>query len=276
MTDIHHPTAVIHPASRIGSGVTVGPYAIIEDGVELGDGVIIGSHAIVRAGSVLGEGCVIDSQAVIGGLPQDLRFDPRTPSGVRLGKRVRVREGVTINRATQEGVFTEVGDEVFLMAYAHVAHDCVVGDHAILANNVMLAGFVTIGAHAFLGGGAAFHQHVRIGESVMVSGMSRCANDVGPFCMVAERDDLIGLNLVGLKRRGLSRESIKAIKLAFSKLFREPGNLRKRATELMQTPLSEVEEARRFLAFFETGKRGFARPSRYESISPEEGDESGA
>ena len=264
MSDRIHPTAVIHAGACLHASVWVGPYAVIEDGVELGEHTVIGALAIVRRGTVIGRNCQIDSHAVVGGLPQDVHFDPRTPSGVRLGDRVVVREGVTIHRATREGACTEVGDGVFLMANCHIAHDCTVGEHAIIANNVMLAGFVTIGPHAFLGGGAALHQHIRIGESAMISGLSRISRDVPPFSMLAERDELIGLNLVGLKRRGFSRETIQAIKAAYRGVCGEPGNLRERAAayRLRRSAVDEAEA--RFLEFFVGGKRGFVQPSRKE------------
>jgi UDP-N-acetylglucosamine acyltransferase len=262
MSESIHPTAVVHRATRIPESVVIGPYVVVEDGVELGEGCLVGAHAILRSGTVMGARCRIDSHAVIGGLPQDVRFDPRTPSGVRLGDEVVVREGVTVNRATQAGVFTEVESGVFIMAYAHVAHDCRVGAHAIVANNVMLAGFVEIGAHAFLGGGAAFHQYVRVGESAMVGGLGRVSRDVPPFTMTAERDELIGLNLVGLKRRGLTRESIKALKAAYRAVCAEPGNFRARAAGRMAARAEPEEAARRFLEFFSRGRRGFVQPVR--------------
>jgi UDP-N-acetylglucosamine acyltransferase len=262
MSDRIHATAVIHSATRLDPSVTVGPYAVIEDGVELGENTVIEAHAIVRSGTVTGPRCQIGNHAVVGGLPQDLHFDPRTPSGVRLGAGVVVREGVTIHRATREGVFTEVGEEVFLMANSHVGHDCTIGAHAIIANNVMLAGFVTIGAHAFLGGGAALHQFIRIGESAMVSGLSRISRDVPPFSMMAERDDLIGLNLVGLKRRGFSRETIKAIKAAYRAVCGEPGNFRERAATYRAQRETPEPAEERFLEFFAGGKRGFIQPAR--------------
>lgn len=264
MSDRIHPTALVHDTTQVPDSVRIGPYAVIEEGVELGENCVIGAHAIVRMGTVTGRQCQIDSHAVVGGLPQDLHFDPRTLSGVRLGDGVVVREGVTIHRATREGAFTEVGDEVFLMANGHIAHDCVVGAHAIIANNVMLAGFVTIGAYAFLGGGAALHQFARIGESAMISGLSRISRDVPPFSMMAERDELIGLNLVGLKRRGFSRETIQAIKAAYRHVCGLPGNMRERAASFAATrPDLDAAEAR-FLEFFAGGKRGFVQPSRRE------------
>jgi UDP-N-acetylglucosamine acyltransferase len=256
-----HPTAVIHNATRLAPTVSVGPYAVIEDGVELGEGTVVRAHAVIRSGTITGAHCVIDSHAVVGGLPQDIRFDPKTPSGVRLGDGVQLREGVTVHRATREGVFTEVGAGAFLMANAHVGHDCIVGANAILANNVMLGGFVSVGASAFLGGAAAIHQHVRIGESAMIGGVARCSQDVAPFVMMAERDEVSGLNLVGLKRRGFSRETIRGLKRAFHGVFDGGGNPRKRAAALLEEAWSEEEAvAVQFLQFFLEGKRGFARP----------------
>ena len=265
-----HPTAVIHAAAQVPESVVIGPYAVIEEGVAFGEHCVIGAHAVVRSGTVMGARCRIDTHAVIGGLPQDLRFDPRTPSGVRLGDEVVVREGVTLHRASREGAFTEVGAGAFLMAYAHVAHDCRVGAQAVIANNVMLAGFVAIGAHAFLGGGAAFHQHVRVGESAMISGISRISRDVPPFAMVAERDELIGLNLVGLKRRGFSRETIRAIKAAYRAVCGEPGNFRARAADCLAARDVPDPATGRFLEFFAGGRRGFVQPSRKAGSGDEE------
>lgn len=255
-----HPTAIVDPGASLGADVAIGPYAIVGAGVEIGAGTVLAAHAVVRQGTILGERCLVDSHAVLGGDPQDLRFDTRMRSGVRLGDDVVVREGVTIHRATREGAFTEIGAGTLLMAYAHAAHDCVVGHHAIVANNVLLGGFVEIGPYAFLGGGAAFHQHLRVGESAMCGGIARCSQDVPPFSMVAERDELVGLNLVGLRRRGFSREAIASIKRAFTELYRGGGNLRERAVRMLDSPSMAGEEARRFLNFFTEGERGFARP----------------
>ncbi len=255
-----HPTAVVHRATRIHESVTIGPYAVIEDGVELGNGVTVAAHAIVRAGSVLGEHCHVDSQAVIGGLPQDLRFDARTPSGVRLGPRVQVREGATIHRATEEGRFTEVGEGVFLMANAHVGHDSRVGRHAVLANNVMLGGFVAVGEHAFLGGAVGIHQHVRIGESSMIGGGARITRDVPPFTLSAERNELSGLNLIGLRRRQFTPEAIRALKLAYRFVCGDGGSMRSRATLYAEEPRELDAAVVRFLEFFASGQRGFIQP----------------
>jgi UDP-N-acetylglucosamine acyltransferase len=200
--------------------------------------------------------------AVVGGDPQDLRFDPATVSGVRVGARTVVRESVTLSRATRPGGFTEIGADCFLMACCHVAHDCRLGHHVVLANGVLLAGHVSIGDNAFLGGAALVHQFVRIGESTMISGATRAAQDIPPFALAAERNEVIGLNLIGLKRRGFSRDAIREIKDAFRAVYLTPGNIRVAAQTALDGGAFETAEARQFLTFFTEGKRGFARARR--------------
>ena len=258
-----HATAVVHHAVRMGGRVVIGPYAVVEDGVDLGDGVVLAAHAVVRSGTVLGAGTSVGEHAVIGGWPQDLKFDPRTPSGVQVGVGVTLREGVTVNRATSEGAFTEIGDGAFLMAGAHVGHDCVLGSNVILANNVMVAGLVRIGDYVFVGGGAAFHQGARVGEGAMVSGLSRMSRDVPPFTMVAERDEVVGLNLVGMRRRGFVRDAVREIKEAYRRVYGGAGSRRARAAEALDARPWLSAEARGFLEFFAEGKRGFVQPRKH-------------
>ena len=256
-----HPTAVIHKATRIPDDVTVGAYAVIEDGVEIGSGCVIREHAIIRSGTILGDNCIVDSQCVLGGLPQDLAFNPATPSGVRIGNNATFREGVTINRATDEGKFTEIGDHAFFMANSHAGHDCQVGHHVIVANAVLLAGKVTVGDHVFIGGAAGVHQFCRIGESAMISGLSRVSQDAPPFCIYAERNELIGLNLIGLKRRGFSREAIKELKALYQLILIEGGRPRAQAEEALKDERAQTEQGRQFLEFMaERTSRGVARP----------------
>jgi len=256
-----HPTAVIHEATRIPGDVIVGAYAVIEDGVEIGSGSIVREHAIIRTGTILGRGCVVDVGTVLGGLPQDLGFNPATPSGVRVGDNVTFRENVTVNRATAEGRFTEIGDNTFLMANSHVGHDCAVGDNVILANNVMLAGKVTVGAHTFIGGGAGIHQFCRIGESVMLSGLSRVSQDAPPFTMAAERNEMIGLNLIGLKRRGFPREAIKELKLLYNLVFGVEGRPRVLADGALRDGMAQYDPGILFLEFLAAeSKKGVMRP----------------
>jgi UDP-N-acetylglucosamine acyltransferase len=238
------------------------PTAIIEEGVQLGAGCVIHAYAIVKRHTVLGEGVVVHSFAVLGGDPQYQKFDPATVSGVHLGAGTVVREYVTVNRSIHAGQATTVGARCFLMAGVHVGHDCRVADDVVLANNVMLAGHVAVGAHTFLGGGAGCHQFCRIGEGAIVSGLSRIAQDIPPFAMAAERNEVIGLNLIGLKRRGVSRAAIAELKEAFRIVYFSPGNIREVARAALGGGLFQTAEARRFLAFFQEGKRGFARARR--------------
>ena len=242
--------------------MSIHPTAIIEEGVTLGAGCVVQAHAIIKQHSVLGAGVVVHAFAVVGGDPQYLKFDPATRSGVRVGDGTVIREHATINRSIHAGQATTVGARCFLMANAHVGHDSAVADDVVLANNVMLAGHVTVGAHTFLGGGAGFHQFCRIGEGVMVGGLARITQDIPPFVMAAERSEVIGLNLVGLKRRGVSRDTIREIKDAFRVVYFTPGNIREVARAALEGGAFRSDEARRFITFFTEGKRGFARARR--------------
>lgn len=238
------------------------PTALIEDGAQLGAGCHIHAHAIIRTGSELGEGVVVHPFAVVGGDPQDLRFDAAIPSGVRIGDRTVIREHVTISRSTRQGALTEIGADCFLMASCHVAHDCHIANRVVIANAVLLAGHVEVAERAFLGGGAVVHQFCRIGESVMIGGGARISLDVPPFCLATERNALIGLNIVGLRRRGFKREVIDEIRRALHGVDVPVGNPRALAAALLAGGALQSPEARQFLAFFGAGRRGFVRTRR--------------
>ena len=239
--------------------MSIHPTAIIEDGATLGAGCVIHAHAIITGHCELGSGVVVHPFAVIGGDPQDLGFDPATASRVRIGARTVLREHVTVNRATKAGGATEVGEDCYLMAGSHVAHDCRLGDRVILANAVLLAGHVSIGERAFVGGAAAMHQFCRIGESAMVGGLGRITRDVPPFTMATERDELIGLNIVGLRRRGFRPPVVAELKRASREVCRSAGNPRDLAAAALGGGGYASDEARRFLDFFAAGRRGFLR-----------------
>ncbi|MCC6414696.1 MAG: acyl-ACP--UDP-N-acetylglucosamine O-acyltransferase [Opitutaceae bacterium] len=241
---------------------TIHPTAIVESGAQLGAGCQIMAHAIVTKHCVLGDGVVVHPFAVIGGEPQYLKFDSATPSQVRIGAGTVIREHVTVNRSIHGGQATIIGANCFLMATSHVAHDCELGDHVVLANAALLAGHVCVGAHTFMGGGAAVHQFCRIGERVMVAGLAAITRDVPHFLMVAERDDVIAFNVVGLRRRGFGREAMVELKRAFEAVFFTNGNIRAVAAELLTKQTWATAEARRFLEFFAEGKRSFARARR--------------
>lgn len=238
------------------------PTATIEPGAQLGAECEIMAHAVVTRHAILGDRVVVHPGAVVGGDPQFLKFDRRTPSFVRVGEGTVIRENVTLNRSIHDGQATVVGERCFFMAGSHAGHDCLVGDDVVTANNSLLAGHVTVGAFTFVGGGAAVHQFVRIGEGVMVGGLSRITRDLAPFTIVAERDEVSGLNLVGLKRRGFARETIRELKEAYRAVYLQNGDIRRLAADALTSGAFASAEAARFLAFFAEGKRGFARPER--------------
>lgn len=232
--------------------------AIIEEGVQLGAGCVIHPHAILKRGTVLGDGVAVHPFAVVGGDPNFLKFDPATVSGTRIGAGTVIREHASINRSIYPGKDTVVGARCYLMANAHVGHDCAVGDDVVLATNIMLGGHVDVGSHTFFGGGAGAHQFSRIGEGVMIAGLARITQDLAPFLLVAERNEVSGLNLVGLKRRGVAREAIAELKDCYAAVF-AGGDPRKLSAARLAAGVRSAE-ARRFLEFFTGGKRGFARP----------------
>jgi UDP-N-acetylglucosamine acyltransferase len=241
---------------------TIYPTAIVEPGAQLGVDCEIQDSAIITKDCVLGDRVVVHPFAVIGGDPQYLQFDRALTTGVRVGAGTVIREHVTINRSIHAGEFTTVGDDCFLMAASHVGHDCTVGHHVVLANAVLLAGHVSVGNHTVLGGGAAVHQFCRIGEGVMVAGHASITRDVPPFTMVAERDAVIGLNAVGLRRRGFGRAAVAELKAAYHDVYFTPGNIRNVAAALLTSGRFSSAEARQFLEFFAGGKRSFARARR--------------
>ena len=241
---------------------TIHPTAIVERDAQLGSNCDLQAGAIVRRDTILGDRVSVHPYAVIGGDPQDLHFDHSTGSGVRVGAGTTLREHVTVSRSTKPGGFTVIGEECFLMANVHIAHDCVIGRNVVLGNNAMLAGHVSIGDYTFLGGGVGVHQFCRVGEGVMISGNASVSRDIPPFVMVAERDAVIGLNLIGLKRRGVPRAAVVELKRAFQAVYFTPGNIRSVAASALANGGFVSAEARRFLEFFTSGKRSFARARR--------------
>jgi len=247
------------------------PTAIVEEGAQIGAGGEIRAGAIVTKHCVLAERVVVHPYAVIGGEPQYLKFDAALATEVRIGAGTVIREHVTINRSIKAGEATVIGENGFIMANAHVAHDCVLGASVVLANNAMLGGHVSVGDHTFVGGGAGIHQYVRIGDGVMVAGNASITRDVPHYVMVAERDGVVGFNVVGLKRRGVGRAAIAELKAAFHDVFFTPGNIREVAAQRLAAGAYESAEARKFLEFFSAGKRGFARARRAEAGEEENG-----
>ena len=254
-----HPTAVVDPAARIGSGVKVGPFAVIEAEVEVGDRCTIGPHATLLRYTTIGEGTHVHAGAVLGDYPQDHAFKDE-PSFVRIGRNVTLREFVTVHRGTKPGSVTVIGDGCFLMANAHVAHNVTLGDGVILANGVLLAGHVEVGERAFLSGHVVVHQFVKIGRLAMVGGAAGLGKDVPPFCMVGgmERNRVAGLNVIGMRRAGLTPEQRKAVKQAFSALYLAGLNVSQAVEEIRRTA-AEGSPAAEFATFAEASKRGLCR-----------------
>lgn len=244
------------------------PSAIIEPGAQLGVECEIMALAVVTRHAVLGDRVVVHPGAVVGGDPQYLKFDRRTPTFVQVGEGSVIRENATLNRSIYEGLATEIGARCFLMAGSHAGHDCLLANDVVLANNAMLAGHVNVGAFSFVGGGAGIHQFVRIGESVMVGGLARITRDLAPFTLVAERDEVIGLNLRGMSRRGIPAHSVQELKTAFRAVYSPAGNPRTQAAAAIASGAYASVEAMRFLTFFAEGKRGFARTVPRHSPAP--------
>lgn len=258
-----HPTAIIDPKATLGHNVSIGPYSIVEADVVIGDDCSIANNVRICRWTRMGSGCRVESNAVIGGDPQYVGWDRGQQTGVVIGDGCTLREAATVHRSIYEGKDTVIGNGVYLMVNAHVAHDCVVHDNVVLTNNVMAAGHVEIGANAYVGGGAALHQFVRIGEGSMTAGVARVVQDLGPYLIVAERGEVHGLNLVGLKRRGASREVIKELKELFHVLLETPGNIKQQASTLLEERDATLsEQGRCFLQFYQTGKRGFCGMDR--------------
>jgi UDP-N-acetylglucosamine acyltransferase len=220
-----HPTAIVAPGARLGAGVVIGPYAVIDEGVEIGEGCNIGAHVVIQRQVHLGARNHIHPHAVIGGPPQDLSFR-ESDTWVVIGDDNILREGVTVHRATRTEAPTRIGSHCLLMAYAHVAHDCQVGDRVIMANNVSLGGHVEIGDQCTLGGSAGVHQFVRIGTQAMIAAHALSRKDVLPYALASDAPAKhYRLNTIGLRRRGVTGESYRALENAFRTL-REGGDLR--------------------------------------------------
>lgn len=249
-------------AADIDASARIHPTALVESGARIGARSVIHPYAVVTRHCEIGEDVVVHSFAAVGGEPQDLHFDKNTPSGVRIGARTVIREHVTVNRATKEGAFTEVGSDCFLMTACHVAHDCKVGNHVIMANAVLLGGHAQIEDRVTLGGGAVIHQFCRVGQLAMVGGGARISQDVARFCLAAERNALIGLNSVGLRRNGIKRDVMLQLRKAF-RIVNAPGaSPRSRAEEAVLRNEFTAAEALHFLEFYRGGRRGFARTRR--------------
>ncbi|MCG8507714.1 MAG: acyl-ACP--UDP-N-acetylglucosamine O-acyltransferase [Rhodospirillales bacterium] len=228
-----HPTAVIAKGARIGNDVAIGPYCCVGEHIVLDDGVTLHSHVVVEGRTRIGANTRIFPFSSIGHIPQDLKYQGE-PSELIIGANNTIREHVTMNPGTEGGgMVTRIGDNCLFMVGAHVAHDCRIGDHVIMVNNATLGGHVEIGDWAILGGLSAAHQFVRIGKHAMIGGMSGVENDVIPYgSVMGNRARLSGLNIVGLRRRGFSRDVIHALRNAYRLLFADEGTMTERLSDV--------------------------------------------
>ncbi len=249
------PLASIHPNATIGNGVTIDPFAVIHQNVVIGDDTHIMSGAVIMPFSRIGKGCRIFPGACIGAIPQDLKFVGEETTA-EIGDYTTIRECVTVNRGTKDKFKTVIGSHCLLMAYAHVAHDCTVGDHVILANAVQLAGHVEIGEYAIIGGLAGAHQFTRIGAHTYIAGHTVIRKDVPPYVKAArEPMSYMGLNVVGLQRRAFSPEKMEAIAQIYHLLFVGSNSIAN-GIEKIKDKVPDSETKREILQFIASSKTG--------------------
>ncbi len=250
-----HATAIIDPGAQLGSNVQVSPYAVIEGNVIISDDCDIGHHVVIASGTRIGNGVRIFAGAVIGNPPQDLKYKGE-PTIVEIGDMTVIRECVTVNRGTTATNITKIGKNCLLMAYSHVAHDCVLGDGIILANSVNLAGHVTIHDHVIIGGLTGVHQFVTLGTHAMIGALFRVSKDVPPYVLAGGQPlSYEGLNLIGLRRRGFSPNAIQSIADTYNLIYRSKLNVSQALQKLtsMDGKISEIET---IIDFIQKSKRG--------------------
>ena len=254
-----HETAIVHPKAEIGENVEIGAFSIIRENVTIHSGTWIGPHVVIDPFVEIGADCRIFQYAAIGAEPQALKFTGEE-TYVKIGRANIIREFVTIHRGTGEGGgVTEIGEENLIMAYSHVAHDCRLGKHIVLSNNATLAGHIVIGDHATVGGLVAIHQFVRVGDYAFIGGKSAVVKDIPPYMIAAgDRATLHGLNLVGLKRQGFTRDTLKMLKKAYRLIFRI-GLTQNEAIERVTAEVEQLPEVVSLLEFIKSSERGITR-----------------
>jgi len=251
-----HPTALIDSSTNLGVEVKVGPYAIIEPGCVIGDYTEVQGHAVICKGSLIGSHNQIGYGAVIGGEPQDYAYKGGL-SWVEIGSGNKIREYVTIHRASKEGSATVIGNDNFLMGGVHLGHDVRIGNHSVLANNTLLAGYVQVGDRVFMGGATVVHQHVRIGTLAITRGGTRLGKDVPPFFMAVDTNQVGGLNRIGMRRAGVSQDVRRAIQAGYELLYRSNLNVTQALAELRGK--FHFPEIALLVDFIAATKRGICR-----------------
>ena len=250
--------AFVHPEAKLGENVIVDPFAYIDANTEVGDGTRVMTQATILSGARIGKNCVIFPHATIAGIPQDLKFQGEETLAI-IGDNTTIRECATVNRGTASRGYTKVGSNCLIMAYSHVAHDCVLNDHVILGNTTQLAGEIEIDDYAIVSGGSLAHQFTKIGPHVMVQGGSKIAKDIPPFVMVGrEPISYVGLNIVGLRRRGFTSERINGIQEIYRTLYLSGYNI-SQAVERIEQDLPASEDRDLILNFVRSSSRGIVR-----------------
>jgi len=253
-----HKAAIVSQKAKLADDIVVGPYAIIGDDVTIGAGTKVGAFCVIEGNTSIGRKCEIFTGAVIGSRPQDLKYKDEKVF-LEIGDNNIIREYSTFNPATEEGAKTSVGNNNLFMAYAHIAHDCLVGDNCVLANNATLAGHVTIEDKAVVGGLVAIHQFVRIGTLSIIGGCSKVVQDIPPYSICDGHPARVyGLNLVGLRRHDIPKESIHQLNRAFKILFNE-GLSPKHALEKIEKEIAQTSEVSYLVNFVRNSQRGVAR-----------------
>ena len=261
VSQLIHPTAIVDPAARIDASVTVGPYAVIGAGVCIAAGTTVGAHCVLEGQTTIGRDNRIHAFASLGAAPQDKKYGGE-PTRLVIGDRNTIREFCTFNVGTaQDRGVTTVGDDNWIMAYVHIAHDCIVGNHTILANNATLAGHVQVADYAIIGGLTGVHQFTKVGAHVMAGFASHISQDVPPYMMVDGNPLAVrGLNLEGLRRRGFSAERLAVIKQMHRLLYRQGLTLEAARAAIAALSSDEAgEDIARMLAFIDQSTRGLAR-----------------
>ena len=253
-----HPTAIVSEKARLGERVEVGPYTVIGDDVSIGDGTVIGAHCVIEKGTALGKRCQVFTGAILGSIPQDLKYKGKA-TFLEIGDENIIREYVTINPGTEENSKTKVGSYNLIMAYSHIAHNCLIGNNCIIANAGTLAGYVTIEDKAVVGGLAAIHQFTRVGRLAIIGGCSKVVSDIPPYSTCDGHPARVyGLNLVGLRRQGVDSKVIKQLSRAFKILFNSGLSLR-HALEKLSEENYTSEEVSHLIEFIKGSKRGICR-----------------
>jgi UDP-N-acetylglucosamine acyltransferase len=250
-----HPTAIVDPKAKLGANVEIGPFSIIGPDVTIGEKTIVQSNVVMEGEVTIGRGNLIGHGAIIGVPPQDVSFSADRRTKVEIGDDNIIREYCTIHRGSADGSATTVGDKNFLMAGAHIGHNCAIGNNVVIANNCLLAGYVRVDDGAFLGGGSTFHQFMHIGRLVMVQGSSAFGKDLPPFTIAAERNYVFGLNIVGMQRARLSANDRSEIKEAFRLVYLSGLNT-SQALEKVAADFPGNADAAYITEFIRSSKRG--------------------